>query len=498
MKTNLFKTILILLGVVSLTIMYSCDKEDDPKVEDPVASFQFEISTTDWHDVIFANYSQNATIYSWTFGDGETSTDKAPTHTYAAAGEYTVKLTASNSAGTSHDYSETITITDPLAAVKLLTGDVSKTWKLFREGVCMSFGESSANFTNWWAGLENDGARPCLYNQTFTFGADGSFVFDDDGFFWGEYGVWSGELLETCFVAEKANMVNKDGTDVSAWLSGSHTFTYDPTTGALVLTGNGAWIGIPKLDASGERIAPTASTTCKIEIIEETGYDLMNVDFDWGEDGFWRIVYASYSDASLEPDVVEVEAPWGEDLSDITPTSMKVTFASRNAADLVVLDTVTSGASIDFAVDDPADAGATKVGKYNRIAGVQYQEQIFRTYPTIQDILLDNLTTVSIDIYVPSSNDYTGDLSKDVVMGFGDMSQTKAGWWTDHVQYEIGGDTVPTDVWKTYTFQLDGPFTGESADAAKDRIDLDMFYIGIGGSGHTVGGTFYVRNLIFE
>jgi PKD repeat protein len=42
-----------------------------------------------------------ATSWSWTFGDGATSTSQNPSHTFAAAGTYSVKLTASNAQGSS-------------------------------------------------------------------------------------------------------------------------------------------------------------------------------------------------------------------------------------------------------------------------------------------------------------------------------------------------------------------------------------------------------------
>ena len=55
--------------------------------------------------VNFTNLSQNATAYLWTFGDGSSSTELNPLHTYAASGVFTVSLQASNpgsSAGMTH------------------------------------------------------------------------------------------------------------------------------------------------------------------------------------------------------------------------------------------------------------------------------------------------------------------------------------------------------------------------------------------------------------
>jgi PKD repeat protein len=59
----------------------------------PVAAFSYDV---DFLDVIFADESSGmgATVSSWfwNFGDGQTSTEQNPTHTYAAAGSYTVTL----------------------------------------------------------------------------------------------------------------------------------------------------------------------------------------------------------------------------------------------------------------------------------------------------------------------------------------------------------------------------------------------------------------------
>lgn len=498
MKKLEFKRIMwafMLLGVFSLVVLNSCKKDDDedePATTNPVASFQYNVSADNFLEVTFTNYSQNASAYSWDFGDGNTSTEKDPVHLYADAGTYTVKLTASNAAGTSADFSEDINIADPNDAYKLLTGEVSKTWKLFREGTSMLLDPH-------WEGLTNDGSRPCLYYQEFTFHFDGTYTFNDNGMFWGEYGVFNNTWnYEICFEATPENMINQDGVDVSAWLSGTHAFTYDPTAGKATLNGLGAWIGIPKLTTTAESTVPVETVTFDLSITEETGYDLMEVRFDYGDGGTWIITYASYSDPSLEPEVVEEEPVYGEDLPDLTPDAMWNTFETASSFEL--LDTAavyspagggTAANSMDFTmgVADPA-GGATNVGEYFRWG--TYQElQFMMEY----DIQFDNFTSVSVDVYMPSSNDYSGTLTKDIAIIIGEASQTD-GWWTGHIQYDATAEVL--DEWVTYTFQLNAPTSGPGAYTPFDRTDLDFFAISLGGGGHEAQGTFYIRNFTFN
>ena len=52
------------------------------------------------------------TSWEWDFGDGTTSTEQNPTHTYSAAGEYTVTLTVTDDTGASDTASKTITVVE--------------------------------------------------------------------------------------------------------------------------------------------------------------------------------------------------------------------------------------------------------------------------------------------------------------------------------------------------------------------------------------------------
>lgn len=64
-------------------------------------------------DVAFTNTATgNIVVYSWAFGDGNTSSSANPNHTYTTDGTYVVSLHIETSDGCSADYSDTITVVD--------------------------------------------------------------------------------------------------------------------------------------------------------------------------------------------------------------------------------------------------------------------------------------------------------------------------------------------------------------------------------------------------
>lgn len=68
----------------------------------PVSNFSTNTTSGDAPlSIQFTDLSQNATGWNWDFGDGATSTDQSPMHTYSTAGTYTANLTVSNANGAS-------------------------------------------------------------------------------------------------------------------------------------------------------------------------------------------------------------------------------------------------------------------------------------------------------------------------------------------------------------------------------------------------------------
>jgi hypothetical protein len=103
-----FKNISILILMISL---FGCTDENTtyPKV---VAGFTHTINE-DTGTVTFINISTNATNYSWDFGDDSSSALINPVKTYPA-GTYTIVLKASNVAGASNTFEDTIIIDIPI------------------------------------------------------------------------------------------------------------------------------------------------------------------------------------------------------------------------------------------------------------------------------------------------------------------------------------------------------------------------------------------------
>ncbi|MBO7652348.1 MAG: PKD domain-containing protein, partial [Bacteroidales bacterium] len=69
-------------------------------IQEPEAAFTATADECSY-DVTLTNESSFATSYLWDFGDGTTSVEANPTHTYASNGTYTIALTATNSLGSS-------------------------------------------------------------------------------------------------------------------------------------------------------------------------------------------------------------------------------------------------------------------------------------------------------------------------------------------------------------------------------------------------------------
>lgn len=115
MQKLIYFTCFLCIALLSLN---SCEKEElknkngsdplgnpEPELEiQPTARFKYYLNASLY--VSFQNNSENATSYSWDFGDGVKSSSENPEHTYASIGKKRVTLTVYNGKKSDRSYAE--------------------------------------------------------------------------------------------------------------------------------------------------------------------------------------------------------------------------------------------------------------------------------------------------------------------------------------------------------------------------------------------------------
>lgn len=336
---NLIKNTLAFALIACLVIVNACKKDDDPAPagDNPISSFQLEVSADNFLEVTFSNFSQNATSYDWDFGDGNTSSEKDPVHTYAAAGDYTVELTAINAEG-SHVSSKVVSLNDPNTELKKLTGETSKVWKLSRnvagEEYPVQVGPADRSQIWFAIGLNEEiGVRTCLMEEEYHFGLDGSYNYVTNGSVWAEAGVWNEDVQASCVdETDGAAMTGVNGDDLSAWGSGSFTFDFDPVAGTLTLNGLGAHVGLSKVGTGAEFLTPQTSVTYRVTSLETDGpIDKLVLETDLNDaGGYWQFALVSYDDPADEPELPGA-SPSASFTHEIDGSTVTFTNTSNNA-----------------------------------------------------------------------------------------------------------------------------------------------------------------------
>lgn len=170
----------IILGVVAgFAMLVSCEKEDPLNPSEPAqACFSVLPEGGSVGDQFsFTNCSENSTSFSWDFGDGETSTQQEPTHTYSQAGTFEVKLLAGEDldldgildvTDETSSTSKTVTVTNPPHACFTVSSESGKVGSEFTFANCSEY---AAEFS-WDFG---DGNNSVEQDPTHVYEEEGSY-----------------------------------------------------------------------------------------------------------------------------------------------------------------------------------------------------------------------------------------------------------------------------------------------------------------------------------
>ncbi|WP_156164179.1 DUF3344 domain-containing protein, partial [Methanosarcina sp. 2.H.T.1A.15] len=169
---------------VKLTVSNSLGSDSEEKtgyinvgsaILSPVAEFSSDITSGNAPLTIqFKDESANTpTSWKWNFGDGKTSTEQTPSHTYETVGTYTVKLTASNYGGSNATVkTDYITVTSDVSApVASFTSDSNAGNIPF----IVKFTDTSTGKVSSWKWDFGDGGTSIEQNPIHTYVTEGSY-----------------------------------------------------------------------------------------------------------------------------------------------------------------------------------------------------------------------------------------------------------------------------------------------------------------------------------
>ena len=148
-------------------------------------------------------------------------------------------------------------------------------WKISPESGSLAVGNAANTSQIWWqsAALTHT-ERACLYDDIYSFGADGSFqnILGTETWLEG----WQGTSPDACGTP----VAPHDGS-VAA------TYSYDETAGTVTINGVGAYLGLPKAYNGGELANPADAPSSITYTIESVDSDFMTLYIDVGGN-FWR------------------------------------------------------------------------------------------------------------------------------------------------------------------------------------------------------------------
>ena len=193
---------------------------------------------------------------------------------YLDEGQHTLRLEA-RSGGANLNWIELVATnaqadTLPQADPAITASDLIGSWTLAPEARALDVVSGGGGWSN---SARDVTTRSCLFDDLFTFYANGAFINQMDGLTWVE--PWQGGSSERC----DTPVAPHNG-------SGRFGYVFDESAMTITLNGTGAHLGIPKVITGGEISSPYAAPPSIVyEIIDSTAAS-MTLKLDLPE-GYW-------------------------------------------------------------------------------------------------------------------------------------------------------------------------------------------------------------------
>jgi PKD repeat protein len=272
MKNRLFfRELTLMLFVIFLVT--SCTDEIDKPV--------FPISATISHSikdkqVAFTALTHSAVSWSWTFGDGQNSTEQNPVHVYTNGGYYQAILIATDGEG--KQASDTLNLALNLSTINYLTGNQNapgykgKTWRLTTNHTTNSdyLANCDAALTTAAGtpkplpnGVFGQLGFPDCYKDEFTFYFDGKYVHNNSK---------SGGSSFSALLHQMVLNGGKDITNVAGKDYGMCLAKYTPETGAKFTLTDKKDLTVASVYGAGGKLTFTGVTTLNFTGTEFVGF----------------------------------------------------------------------------------------------------------------------------------------------------------------------------------------------------------------------------------
>ena len=139
----------------------------------PAPTPAFSVDVTSGQAPLLVHFTDqttgDVTSWLWDFGDGSTSSQQNPTHTYNQTGSFTVRLDATGPGGS--DSTSQVDLIEVVAA-----GQVAADFQVSRSGLQVTFSDDSTGDVTSWAWDFGDGATSTVQQPVHTYAAEGDYL----------------------------------------------------------------------------------------------------------------------------------------------------------------------------------------------------------------------------------------------------------------------------------------------------------------------------------